>query len=85
MTGYEIVTLNKRIYAEQEKRIAGMPIGFERLVAEKMILPCIKGAKWMGGLSDRKSDEIYEKHFAPLGYSFEQVYDEFHKQLKKIL
>lgn len=41
-------------------------------------------SEWLkppGGISDSKFTRIYDKKFAPLGYSFDEVYDEFERQM----
>ena len=81
MTKLEIMTANKKAYAELEAQIKKMN-GIEKVVAENLTLAWIKGNKWMGGLSDSKANKIYEK-LMDMGYSFEEIDDEFQKQINK--
>lgn len=83
MTRLEIMKLHKAEYEEYSKKIINMT-GLTKLVAENLVLEWIKGNKWMGGLSDRKAQTAYEKLFR-LGYSFEEIDDEFNKQINSIM
>lgn len=79
MTKLEIINTNKANYEKCVNTIPSLE-GLERLVAENLILAWIKGNKWMGGLSDRKANSAYEK-IMDMGYSFEEIEDEFNRQM----
>lgn len=81
MTKLDIIKQNKANYEECLKKIQHLG-GLEKLVAENLILPWINGNKWMGGLSDSKASQIYEK-LMNMGYSFDEIDDEFNKQIEK--
>lgn len=81
MTKFEIIKQNKVNYEKCLKEIRHLE-GLEKLVAENLILPWIKGNKWMGGLSDSKANQIYEKLMS-MGYSLVEIDDEFNKQIEK--
>lgn len=78
-TKLEVMKENQDRYQKVQKEISGMKSGIERDVKEKLILPWIKGEKWMGGISDRKFSDISKK----MPYSFDDIYDEFQKQMMK--
>ena len=80
MTKIEIIKENKSLYTRVQEEIKSMN-GLQKLVAEHMVLTWIKGNNFLGGLSDREADKIYFKVFAPMGYSIEEVYNEFQRQI----
>lgn len=81
MTKFEIIRQNKANYDKCLKEIPSLE-GLEKLIAENLILPWIKGNKWMGGLSDSKFNHIYKK-LMNMGYSFDEIDDEFNRQIEK--
>lgn len=80
MTKLEIIKLHKKQYAELEEKIKTMPEGLEKQVAANVTLAWIKGNKWMGGLSGMHAyDKTFQK-VVDLGYSYEEVDEEFTRQ-----
>lgn len=80
MTTMETMRRNKAGYEEclvMSETLAGL----EQLVAKTLTLAWIKGNGWMGGLSDKVADRLYEKYIKPQGYTFEEAYDVFEKQM----
>lgn len=78
-TKLETMKNNKERYAKVQEEIKGMKPGLERDVKEKVILPWIKGDNWMGGMPDRKFEQIAKK----MPYGVNEIYDEFQKQMMK--
>ena len=78
-TKLETMKDNKERYAKVQEEIKGMKPGLERDVKEKVILPWIKGDKWMGGMPDRKFEQIAKK----MPYEVNEIYNEFQKQMMK--
>ena len=77
----EIMQANKKMYEKAKSDIGGMKPGIERDVTEKLILPWIKGNNWMGGLPDRKHQQIVSK----MPYKFEDIQKEFDRQTSKYM
>ncbi len=80
MKKIDIINKHKTDYAMLEAKIAKMPAGLERAVAQHVTLTWIKGTKWMGGLSDAAAERAYSRVTA-MGYSWEQVDAEFERQI----
>lgn len=76
-TKIEIMKNSKKMYEKAQNEIGGMKPGLQRDVKEKLILPWIKGDNWMGGISDRKFEQVAKK----MPYTFDEIYSEFHKQM----
>ena len=75
----EVMKQSKDNYSKVQEEIKSMKPGIERDVKEKLILPWIKGTNWMGGISDSKFSQIAKR----MPYSFDDVYNEFQKQMMK--
>lgn len=80
MTRLDIIKEHQRQYAELSLRIASMPESIERAVAQYLILPWIKGVKWMGGMSDAKAQRAFET-LQTLGYTDYEIFSEYDRQM----
>ena len=78
-TKLEVMKQSKDNYSKVQEEIKSMKPGIERDVKEKLILPWIKGTNWTGGISDSKFSQIAKR----MPYSFDDVYNEFQKQMMK--
>lgn len=76
----ELMNINKKHYADLLSKLKKMS-GLEKAVAQKLILPWLKGHNWMGGLSDSATDKGYEA-IMKLGYDFDEIEKEEHRQWK---
>lgn len=81
MTRLEVIKANKEAYSKFSDEIKNMA-GIQKAVAENITLAWIKGVNWMGGLGDSKAQRLYEK-VEKLGYSLEEIDEEFIKQTKQ--
>lgn len=79
MTRLDIIKEHQRQYAELSLRIASMT-GIEKAVAQYMILPWIKGVKWMGGMSDTRAQRAFET-LQTLGYTEYEIFSEYDRQM----
>lgn len=77
MTRLEVMKVNKANYDKALTEIATLPAGLTKDVKQHLILTWIKGTNWMGGISDKKFSQIANT----LPYTFEEIYDEFNKQM----
>lgn len=82
MTRLEVIKSNQKMYAEYSRKIDTMN-GLEKAVAQEMILKWIKGANWMGGISDSAYDKATEK-LMNLGYDEDAITVEFDRQMRKL-
>lgn len=82
MTGFEIMKENKKQYAMQVERNK-QASGLTKLVGESVTLAWIKGRDWMGGLSDSVACKLYSR-IMKLGYTFDEIDDEFNRQMNEI-
>lgn len=78
MTRLEVIKANKKNYAELVERIKTLE-GIEKLVAETFTAEWCKSNNWLGGLSDSKANKIFAR-IKHMGYSFDELYDEFERQ-----
>ena len=79
MNKLELMKYHKEQYEKQLLKNEKMN-GLSKLVGVHLMLPWIKGDKWMGGLSDSKANKAIERIMAQ-GYDFDEIDDEFQKQM----
>lgn len=84
MTKFDLIKFNKAKYAEIELEISKMPEGLAKEVKQEMILAWVKGNNWMGGLNDTKASRLIER-ISKLGYTVEEIIDEFHRQTEQYM
>ena len=80
LTKLEVMKANKEDYAAYSKKINGMH-GIEKVVAEEFVLAWLKNSNWLGGLSDSAWMKIAKRVAKKHGYTFDEMYDEFERQL----
>lgn len=81
MTRLEIMKENKKRYAELTEAMKTME-GLEKIVAETLTTEWITSNKFLGGLSDGKAQRFFER-IEKMGYSMEDSYNEFQKQMDR--